>query len=115
MLYALRMNATLAKALITAVPLSALFTYSALIFVRRKTPPAALQLFGAGCLMIVVFAHVCEALQLFPSMHWGEEHSVGHYLDLTGAVLGLIFFPLGFFLSAFTNPKRVSINPSKNS
>jgi hypothetical protein len=99
MLYPLRMNPTLVKALITIVPLSALFSYSAVIFVRRKTLPTALQLFGAACLMIVVFAHLCEALHLFPSMHWGEEHSVGHYLDLTSAVLGLIFVPLGFILS----------------
>jgi hypothetical protein len=115
LLYALRMNATLVKALIAVLPLSAFISYAAINFVRRKTLPATLQLFGAGCLMIVVFAHVCEALHLFPSMHWGEKHSIGHYVDLTGAVLGLLFFPLGVILSIATNPKRANISPPKNS
>jgi hypothetical protein len=26
-------------------------------------------------------------------MRWGLEHSIGHYLDLSGAVLGLTLFP----------------------
>jgi hypothetical protein len=47
---------------------------------------------------MVVLAHGCEALHLFPRMHWGEEHSAGHYLDLSSAVLGLTLFPLGFVL-----------------
>jgi hypothetical protein len=33
-------------------------------------------------------------------MHWGREHSVGHYLDLTSAVLGLTLFPLGYLFYA---------------
>jgi len=31
-------------------------------------------------------------------MGWGLEHSVGHDLDLSGAVLGLTLFPLGYAL-----------------
>ena len=57
-----------------------------------------LQLIGAGCLVMVVLTHLFEALQLFPSMHWGAEHSVGHYLDLWSGVLGLKLFPFGYFL-----------------
>jgi hypothetical protein len=47
---------------------------------------------------LVVLTHVAEALQVFPGMHWGEEHSIGHYVDLSGAVLGVILFPLGLWL-----------------
>ena len=57
-----------------------------------------LQLFGAACLMLVVVAHVCEALGLFPSMHWGAEHSPGHYFDLLSAILGLTLFPIGLLI-----------------
>jgi hypothetical protein len=53
---------------------------------------------------MVVLAHICEALHLFPWTHWGLEHSVGHYLDLWSAVLGLILFPIGYLLHAL--PKR---------
>jgi hypothetical protein len=38
---------------------------------REKTVWSLMQLFGAGSLMVVVLTHVAEALQLFPSMHWG--------------------------------------------
>jgi hypothetical protein len=41
-------------------------------------------------------------IQLFPSMHWGLAHSVGHYVDLWSAGLGLTLFPLGYFLDALT-------------
>ena len=59
---------------------------------------SCLQLIGAGCLVVVVLTHVCEALHLFPWMHWGDEHSIGHYVDLGGAVLGLALFPVGYLL-----------------
>jgi hypothetical protein len=32
-------------------------------------------------------------------MHWALEHSVGHYLDLSRAVLGLMF-PVGYLVYA---------------
>jgi hypothetical protein len=50
--------------------------------------------------VIVALAHVFEALHLFPWMHWGLEASPGHYLDLSGAVLGLTLFPIGYLLHA---------------
>jgi uncharacterized membrane protein len=56
---------------------------------RRRTPSAWLQVAGAGCLVVVVLTHVAEAFRLFPTMGWGEPHSVGHYLDLTSAALGV--------------------------
>ena len=58
-----------------------------------------LMLLGAGCLIIVVLTHVCEAFHWFPVMRWGLKHSPGHYLDLIAAILGLIFLPAGFFLA----------------
>ena len=61
-----------------------------------------LQLLGAGCLVIVVLSHVFEALHLFPWMHWGAERSVGHYLNISSAVLGLTLFPTGYLLHALT-------------
>ena len=74
--------------LIAFLPASMLFSDSAVFFFRGKSRSALLQLIGAACLMIVVLTHVCEALHLLPWMHWGSEHSIGHYLDFCGAVLG---------------------------
>jgi succinate dehydrogenase/fumarate reductase cytochrome b subunit len=98
------MNATLLKALVALIPASILFSGSVVLFSRAKAVGSLLQLVGAGCLLVVVLAHICEALRLFPSMHWGLEHSIGHYLDLSSAVLGLTLFPVGYLLYAL--PKR---------
>jgi hypothetical protein len=65
---------------------------------RKTTFGSLLQLLGAGSLAIVVLTHLCEALQLFPAMHWGDEHSIDHYVDFGTAVLGLTLFPIGYLL-----------------
>lgn len=96
------MNSTLLKGLVALVPTCMLLSGSAVLFFRAKTPAAFLQLFGAGCLTVVALAHVCEAVQLFPWMHWGLEHSLGHYLDLSGAILGLTLFPGGYLFYALS-------------
>ena len=81
-------------------PASALFSGSVVLFFRRKIVGSLLQFLGAGCLPVVVLAHLCEGLHLFPWMQWGHENSVGHYLDLSSSVLGLTLFPLGYLFQA---------------
>lgn len=98
------MNVTFLKALIALIPAGVLFSGSAVLFSRGKSVGSFLQLVGAACLVVVVLAHIFEALQLFPWMHWGTERSIGHYLDLGCAVLGLTFFPIGYLLHALTKP-----------
>ncbi len=82
------------------MPVFMLFSGSLVWFRRRKTSCSFLQLLGAACLVMVVLTHVCEALHLFPWMHWGLEHSIGHYLDMWSAVLGLTLFPIGYLFHA---------------
>ncbi len=94
------MNATLLKGLAALVPTAMLFSGSLIQFIREKIACSLLQLLGSGCLVVVVLTHICEALHLFPWMHWGFEQSAGHYLDLGSAVLGLTLFPLGYLLQA---------------
>lgn len=94
------MNVTLLKALVALVPACVLSFGSVVLFLRGKTVWSFLQLLGAGGLVIVASTHVCEALHLFPWMHWGLDASPGHYLDLSGALLGLTLFPIGYLLHA---------------
>jgi hypothetical protein len=94
------MNITLLKALVAMVPICVLFFGSIVLFFRGKTLGSSLQLLGAGCLLMVVLTHFCEALHLFPWMHWGDERSVGHYFDFASAVLGLTLFPVGYLFYA---------------
>jgi succinate dehydrogenase/fumarate reductase cytochrome b subunit len=104
------MNVTLVTALVALAPVCMLVFGSAVMFFREKGVPSFLQLFGAGCLVVVVLAHLCEALHLFPWIHWGDEHSIGHYLDLGSAVLGLTLFPLGYLLHVLTGIANDSAN-----
>lgn len=94
------MNAALFKALLALVPACLLLSGSTILFFRGKTLLLLMQLGGASCILLVVLTHVCEALLLFPAMHWGLENSSGHYTDLVGAILGLTLFPAGYFLNA---------------
>src|SRR6266481_1014095 len=94
------MNVTLLKALVALLPACMLFSGSVVLFFRGKTVCSFLQLLGAGCLVLVVLTHISEALHLFPWMHWGVEHSAGHYLDFWSAVLGLTLFPVGYLIHA---------------
>lgn len=96
------MNVILSKAVIVLLPACLLLLGSAVLFRRRKTLYLFMQLFGAGCIVAVGLTHVCEALHLIPGMHWGLEHSAGHYVDLICAVLGLILFPAGYLLYALS-------------
>src|SRR6266851_10127151 len=98
------MNVTLLRTLVALLPACMLFFGSIALYSRGKTVWSFLQLFGAGCLVIVALTHLSETLQLFPWMHWGLEHSVGHYIDFWSALLGLTLFPLGYLLDALTRP-----------
>ena len=64
------MNPTSTKAIAALVPTGMLLVGSALQFSRRKGTAAIFQLIGAACLMVVIIAHVCEAVNWFPWMHW---------------------------------------------
>lgn len=92
------MKLTLVKALIAALPAGLLLAGSATLFARKRTLSSLLMPVGAGGLMVVILTHVCEGLRFFPWMRWGEAHSWGHYLDLSGAVLGVTLLPFGYWL-----------------
>jgi hypothetical protein len=100
------MHVQLSKALVALFPASLLVFGSVMLWFREKTLYVFMQLLGAGCIIVVVLTHVCEALNLFPSMHWGLEHSVGHYTDLGAAVAGFTLFPLGYLLHALIATKN---------
>lgn len=95
------MNQTLLKALMLLLPTDLVFAYC-LVLMRRKIPWSRLQLIGAACLLVVVFTHICEALSLFSWMQWGAQHSIGHYLDLSSAVLGVTLVPAGYVVRLMT-------------
>ena len=48
-----------------------------------------LLLAGCGCLLVVVLAHLAEAMHWLPGMGWGLPSSPGHYIDLVSAIAGV--------------------------
>jgi hypothetical protein len=64
------MDTALTKALVSLIPISMLFVRAEVYFVRAKSMWALLQLVGSAGLLGVVLAHICEAIHLFPWMHW---------------------------------------------
>jgi hypothetical protein len=67
------MNVTLLKALVALVPAGILFVGSVLLFLRERTLGSFLQLLGAGCLVMVVLTHLCEALPCFLGCSGGRN------------------------------------------
>jgi hypothetical protein len=92
------MNMTLVTPLAALVPAYMLFVGSVALFSRRHWLTVLLQILGASAAFLVVLAHIFEALDWFPEMQWGAEHSAGHYLQLGGAIAAGTLFPVGYFL-----------------
>ena len=92
------MSGTLIKSFVALAPSSMLLFGSIVLLSKTKNVGPLLQVLGAGCLNLVILAHIAEALHWFAFMHWGQEHSIGHYLDLTNAILGIALFSLGYLL-----------------
>jgi hypothetical protein len=61
---------------------------------------------GSACLLIVVLTHVAETFHIFPAMGWGLPNSIGHYLDLVSAILGVALLLIGFIATALTRRKE---------
>jgi amino acid permease len=94
------MNDAVLKSFVALIPACLLFIGAAIIWLRRKSLSSIFQLLGAAALVVVVLAHVFEALPVFPRIGWGSRNSVGHYLDLLCAILGVTLFSLGYLIHA---------------
>jgi len=90
---------TLAKGVGVLAASLALLARSAVLF-RRRTRGSMMLLVAGGCMVVVALAHVCEALQILPSMGWGQPRSIGHYVDFGAAMLGIAFLLPGLLLNA---------------
>jgi len=89
------MSGTLIKSFVALAPSSILLFGSIVLLSKTKNVGSLLQVLGAGCLNLVILAH-----HWFASMHWGQEDIIGHYLDLTSAILDIALFSLGYLLPA---------------
>jgi len=89
------MNLAVLKSILALAATSTLLAGSAILYQRRGTIGSVLQLLGAACSVVVALAHVFEALAVLSAFGWGQPRSIGHYVDLGAAVLGLTLVSAG--------------------
>ena len=92
------MNPTFANPIAALVPTGMLLFGSAVQFSRRKGTAALFQLVGAADLVVVIIAHLCEALGWLPWMHWGLRIASGIILISWPRLAGCRCFQLGICL-----------------
>jgi len=90
------LNASVLKGLAPLGAAVVLFWLWFVIYRCRGTVRSSLQLIAIPCLVIVALAHVCEAFGIFPIMGWGHPHSLGHYIDLVAAAMGISLMCVSF-------------------
>lgn len=83
------MNAALLKGVVTLSIAVVLVCVWVIVLRRRRTLGSRLQLIGIPCLVVLALAHVFEAFDLLSFMGWGQPRSIGHYLDLVAAAVGV--------------------------
>src|SRR5438105_8759475 len=89
------MNVAVLEGILALAATSTLLVGLAILYRRRGTVGSALQLLGVACFVVVALTHVFEALAILPALGWGQPRSVGHYIDLGAAVLGVTLASAG--------------------
>ncbi|TMA07234.1 MAG: hypothetical protein E6J89_16800 [Deltaproteobacteria bacterium] len=89
------MNLAVLKGVLALLATSALLAGSAILYKRHGTVGSALRLLGVAWFVVVAVAHVFEALVILPALGWGQSRSIGHYIDLGAAVVGVTLVSAG--------------------
>ena len=90
------MSASVLKGLLAlAAACVFLGVFVALFLTRRGS---RLQALGIGCFGVMALTHVFEEFSFLPELGWGQPQSVGHFIDLVTAVLGVALVTTSFLL-----------------
>ena len=92
------MHAAVLKGLLALAGASVFLAVSAALFVTRRDLGAALLATGIGWFGVMALTHVFETFSILPAFGWGRPHSIGHFIDLAAALLGISFVALGFLV-----------------
>ena len=92
------MTAAVIKGLLALAGASIFLAVSAALFVTRRDLGAALLATGIGWFGVMALTHFFESFSILPAFGWGQPHSVGHFIDLAAALLGIVFVTLGFLV-----------------
>ena len=92
------MSASVLKGLLALAAASVFLGVCVVLFLTRRGLTSALQALGIGCFGVMALTHVFEEFSMLPELGWGRPHSVGHFIDLMAALLGLTLVSTSFLL-----------------
>jgi hypothetical protein len=92
------MSTVVLKGLLALVAACIFVGVSLTLSLTRRTLGSTLQALGLICFGVVALTHAFEAFAIFPTLGWGQPHSVGHYVDLVAALSGVALTLAGFAL-----------------
>jgi hypothetical protein len=75
------------KSILAFVAALATVTAAVVHWRRSRSPAAGLFTAAAACFAVVAVAHLFETFSVLRAAGWGQPHSIGHYVDLSAAVL----------------------------
>jgi hypothetical protein len=87
---------TTLKGLLALAAAGAFLGASLILNRKPRTVSSVLLRAGFLCCAFVALDHVFEAFGMFPAFRWGQPHSIGHYLNLVAALLGVALLCAGF-------------------
>jgi hypothetical protein len=92
------MQAEFLKGLLALVAAFVLIGVSGALLRTHRSFGSVLRSLGIACFAVMALTHFFEAFSVFPSLGWGQPHSVGHLIDLAAALLGVALMTTGFLL-----------------
>ena len=92
------MSMAVLKGFLALAAASLLFLGAAVFYRRHRTLDSLSLLGGTACFIVVALTHVFEAFEILQAARWGQPGSIGHYIDLGAAVLGLTLVCSGLVL-----------------
>ena len=100
------MTAAVLKGLLALAGACIFLGVSVVLFLVRRGLSSALMALGLGCFGVMALTHVFEAFSILPALGWGQPHSVGHFIDLVAALLGVTLVTTSFLLGRRGPPSQ---------
>jgi hypothetical protein len=92
------MSVAVLKGLLALVATCVFLSVSLILFRTRRNFGSTLLGLGIGSFAVMASTHAFEAFSILPALGWGHPHSVGHFIDLVAALLGVTLVTTSFLL-----------------
>ena len=94
------------KGLLALVGTFTFLGVSVSVLMTRRGVSSVLLALGCGSFAVMALTHVFEAYSLLPRLGWGKPHTVGHFIDLITALLGITLVGASFLLRSVQRQSR---------